>query len=240
MAKAMFSVLTAVILIQLLCIKVKGDEPTGWLWSRRTSWQVEAVDGPLNGTNSQSSTFIRQFVPPFYVPAPVTDERAWTTVRGKKLLFQDVAKSIDSYCAAQPEFQKWKLLQSFVDGQQQRFAPYKFWIVSVDPIVVILTPFDIQNPDGHSNSELSGAVNERMEMRAPMSGILVNCYNFGTEIENTPAIKWFAVGSNSGIMAENFGDKELILTNQDLVLKLVKNAQGTISVSRISKTSTSN
>jgi hypothetical protein len=159
-------------------------------------------------------------------------------MHGKKILFQDVANSIDFYCSKQSEFKKWKLLQAFVDDRQQRFAPAKFWIVSIDPITVILTPFDIQKPDNHSNEELSGAISEQMEMRAPMSSILVNCYNFGTEIENASSIQWFVVGSNQGIVTEKFNGKELTLVNGDLVLKLTKSEQNIIKISRISKSET--
>src|SRR5208282_2385334 len=155
----------------------------------RGPWAVERVDGPWNGPQSQSRQFVRNVVPPFFVPADESQERAWETLQKRKISCDRVAKDIDSYCEKLPEFRQWHTLQSFVDGQQLRFAPAKFWVVSIDPTVVVMVPFTV-DPDGKSNQELSGAVN----LLALLSSVLVNEYNFGTEIEAASMICWFRVG----------------------------------------------
>ena len=106
-------------------------------------WAVESNDGPLNGPGSQSPTFVRKKL----MPEGWSDERAWSRRGGQKVRVYDIVKRIDSYCERLPQYDHWTRLQASIDGKQLRFAPAKFWIVSIDPIVVAMTPFIVANPD---------------------------------------------------------------------------------------------
>jgi hypothetical protein len=147
-------------------------------------WTVERTDGPLNGPGSQSPTFVRQKL----TPEGWFDERAWSRRSCSKMQVYDVAKRVDAFCERLPDYDHWARLQAYSDGKQLRFAPAKFWIVSIDPIAVIMTPFTVTNPDSHSLSELSGATDQR---RALVSSALANSYNYGAQIDASASLQWF-------------------------------------------------
>jgi hypothetical protein len=189
-------------------------------------WKAEKNDGPLNGPNSQSSTFVRKYLQ----PEGMMEKRAWS-VRGNKVTVTSIAKDIDSYCATLPDYSKWTALQAFSEGKQLRFAPAKFWIVAVDPITVIMLPFTVEQPDSHSLQQLGGATDDR----ALVSGILANRYNFGTRFESASALQWFVVGNTRGLSTERFDGKQLTLTNGDMVLVLTKGKDGVTDVKRIAR-----
>jgi hypothetical protein len=172
------------------------------------------------------------FAPPPLVVAGEQQQRGWSRVRGGMLTEDTVAKTLDSYCAKLPEFDQWVRLQAYVDDVQLRFAPAKFWIVSVDPIVVVLTPFAVSNPDSHSLRDLCGAMDER---RALVSCILANSYNFGTNIEASSSLQWFVVGGSYRLLTERFDSPELRLTVDGAVLVFTKGGDDRIHVTRISK-----
>ncbi|MDB6021297.1 MAG: hypothetical protein JWQ04_1154 [Pedosphaera sp.] len=194
----------------------------------RGPWHVESVDGPLNETGSRSSTLARELKPPWFVPTGEYTERAWLNRRGRRVPFESVTKGIDSYCANLPEFRQWTALQAYTDDTQLKFAPAKFWIVSVDPIAVIMLPFTVPNPDSRSLDELGQAKDDR----ALLSSILANRYNFGTRIEGASSLQWFVVGRSHGLVTEHFDGRQLMLTNGDLVLVLTKSLDGKIDVTR--------
>lgn len=198
----------------------------------RGPWRFESADGPLNGPGSQSGTFVRVLTPPPLVVAVEQKQRGWSTVRGRMLTEDAVAKTLDSYCAKLPEFDQWVRLWAYSDGVQLRFAPAKFWIVSIDPIVVVLTPFSVSDPDSHSLRDLSGATDER---RALVSSILANSYNFGTNIEASSSLQWFVVGGSHRLLTERFDSNELRLSADGIVLVLTKDSDDKIHVTRISK-----
>lgn len=188
-------------------------------------WNVQSTEGPLNGPSSQSPTFVRKKL----LPYGWGSERAWAKHNGRKINVYDVAKRIDAICELLPEYEAWVPLQAFIDGKQLRFAPAKFWIVSIDPTVVIMTPFEVPNPDSHSFIELSGAKNER----ALVSSTLANKYNYGSRIETSTSIQWFVVRSGTAISQVNFPGNVLRLTNQNMVFVLTKARDGMADVARV-------
>ncbi len=198
----------------------------------RGPWRFESADGPLNGPGSQSGIFVRTLTPPPLVVAVEQQQRGWSRVRDGMLTEDTIAKTLDSYCAKLPEFDQWIRLQAYMDDVQLRFAPAKFWIVSIDPIVVVLTPFAISNPDSHSLRDLGGAADER---RALVSSIFANRYNFGTNIEASSSLQWFVVGSDHRLSSERFDSSELRLTADRAVLVLTKGSDGKIHVARINR-----
>ena len=191
-------------------------------------WSVERADGPLNGPGSQSPTFVRQKL----MPEGWFDERAWSSRSGSKVKVYDVARRVDSFCERLPEYDGWVRLQAYSDGKQLRFAPAKFWIVSIDPIAVIMTPFTVTNPDSHSLSELSGASDQR---KAIVSSTLANSYNYGARIDTSASLQWFVVSGGETLSAQAFDREELRLTNKNLVLVLTKGKDGKADVRRASE-----
>jgi len=162
------------------------------------------------------------------------EQEAWATRHGGKVLIYSVGDAIDSYCAKLPDFTNWTELQAGMDNHQLRLAPAKFWIVSIDPIAVLMTPFLVANPDQHSLQEVGGAVDQH----ALVSEILANRYNFGTNIEydqTAKSIQWFIVDNSHEIHTEQFNGDHLALTKGDLVLVLTRRATGVIDVNRIAK-----
>jgi len=198
----------------------------------RGPWRFESADGPLNGPGSHSDTFVRALTPPPCVIAVEQQQRGWSRFRGGMLTEDALAKTLDSYCAKLPEFDKWVRLQAYVDDVQLRFAPAKFWVVSIDPIVVVLTPFAVSNPDLHSLRDLCGAADER---RALVSSILANSYNFGTNIEASSSLQWFVVGRSHHLSTVRFDSPDLRLTVDGAVLVFTKGSDDRIHVTRISK-----
>jgi hypothetical protein len=143
-----------------------------------------------------------------------------------------VVGRIDSYCERLPEYDHWARLQAYMNGKQLRFAPAKFWIVSIDPITVIMTPFTVTNPDSHSLRELCGATNERRRL---VSSGLANSYNYGARIETSTSLDWFVVGNEGGLSTQPFDGVQLTLSNSGVVLILTKGKDGITEVRRVSK-----
>ena len=82
------------------------------------------------------------------------EQEAWATRHGGKVLVYSVGDAIDSYCKKLPDFTNWTELQAGMDNHQLRLAPAKFWIVSIDPLAVLMTPFLVADPDQHSLQEV--------------------------------------------------------------------------------------
>jgi hypothetical protein len=162
------------------------------------------------------------------------EQEAWVSRHGGKVLIYSVGNAIDSYCAQLPDFTNRTELQAGMNNHQLRLAPAKFWIVSIEPTVVLMTPFLVANPDQHSLQELGGAVDEH----ALVSEILANRYNFSTNVEyaqSAKSIQWFIVGKSHELHTEQFNGDHLALTNGDMVLVLTRRAAGGIDVNRIAK-----
>jgi hypothetical protein len=190
-------------------------------------WRVESTDGPLNGPGSQSSTFLRQKLQ----PEGWFDERAWSHRSGRKVKVYSIVGQVDSYCESLAEYGHWTRLQAYIDDKQLRFAPARFWIVSIDPIAVIMTPFSVSNPDSHSLRELCGATDWR---RALVSSVLANSYNYGSSLEASTSLQWFVVGSSAGLSTQRFEGVQLTLSNPEITLILSKKGN-MMDVRRVSK-----
>ncbi len=112
------------------------------------------------------------------MPATEWTEYAWDT--GDHLLRRDsIIEEIEEYLNEIGFINQQNDIVGWVDGIDQRIAPYRFFIVSLEPTIVIMTDYDYGSIENKSNVELCGQLNRQ---HFSYSKYLVNGYHYGSSI----------------------------------------------------------
>ena len=161
----------------------------------RDPWKAVHEEAPLCGPNTVAIAQSRTCYPPPYVPAAKWTEQGWE-VDGTIIQKYDVAKRIDEYLASIGFFDKQKPIKSYLNDAQQRVASNRFFIVSLKPTVVIMTPYDFGITERKSNNDLASVLNDRHLV----SRYLVNGYHYGSSVPVEQDYRWFSPEFEKGIM----------------------------------------
>lgn len=153
-----------------------------------SAWTIAREDSPLVAPGKAAVSESRVCYPPFLVPATEWTEEAWDA-GGKIITKPSVLKAIEKHLERIGFVQQQQGLSAYVDGVQQHIAPYRFFIVSLRPTVVLMTPYDYGTTDGKSNNELSGSLNKQV---LDYGQYLVNAYHYGSQVPVAPDYKWFS------------------------------------------------
>lgn len=155
---------------------------------RCSPWKSIQEDAPLCEVGKTAISKSRVCYPPIFVPAVEWTEYAWDT--GNHLLHRNsIVKEIDDHLKKIKFIKKQKPLESYVNDIQQHIAPYRFFIVSLEPTIVVMIDYDYGNIERKSRVELCGNLNEQY---IDYSKYLVNAYHYGSSVSKSSNYKWFS------------------------------------------------
>lgn len=162
-------------------------------------WKTIQEDAPLCEAGKTAISKSRICYPPFFVPAAEWAEHAWDT--GDNLLRRDsIIEEVDKYLYDIGFINQLNDIVGCVNGIDQRIAPYRFFIVSLEPTIVIMTDYDYGSIENKSNAELCGQLNNRY---FSYSKYMVNGYHYGSSLPKISSYKWFAPKYTKNIQVVN-------------------------------------
>lgn len=178
--------------------------------SSYSSWVQIEQDAPWGRGQQKATTWKRTETPSslMVVGAPLSEE-SWKT-DGELLRTYDVSKSITLYLNAIGYIEQQKLTNGYSDGIQERVAENRFFIVSLKPTVVVMTPYEVASTEGKSRYELAGRLNKQVISSFP----LINGYHFGSKVIRSPEYKWFSPDLKSGFQSARKEGTRWIIDNE--------------------------
>ena len=185
-------------------------------------WQAvtpQDPDLPWSGPNRRVIEERRTYSVAMAPTGHQTDYR-WVTSSFSKRDPFSYPDQIDAYLNKLGMISRWPESQSGVNGIRLRVAPYKFTIVSVHPLIVVMRPHDFGRLENRSNNDIVG--NPPQAMR---SGYLLNYYEYGTTILYQSDLLWFSPDLNQkpqelGLRQNNsrtleWDTEEIVLTERN-------------------------
>lgn len=162
---------------------------------RRSPWTIIQEDAPLCSGGKTAVSKSRVCYPPFIVPAAEWTEYAWDT--GDSLLRREsIIGEIDKYLYEIGFIKQLNDVVGCVNDIDQRIAPYRFFIVNLEPTIVIMTDYDYGSIERKSNAELCGSLNDNY---IHYSKYLVNVFHYGSSVPKCLNYKWFSPGYSNDI-----------------------------------------
>jgi len=137
---------------------------------------------------------------------------------GWKVRLNEAFSRCDRALRSSSEFSSWPVLNSTVNGVRQRVAPYRIYLVSLEPDVAILVPHDFGTTAGKSLNEIFGP----RPQHSSVSDYLENHINIGTSVPFLHNAKWVSPDSNhnpSELTLDNNGDSSIAIGDVVLTLK---------------------
>jgi hypothetical protein len=151
------------------------------------TWRLVAQEAPLCAQDRTATALIRSCHPPPFVVAGDWVEEAWSV--GESVIHkEDIASEIDAYLRTVGFIDRQKLVDAFSDGIQQRVAEHRFFIVSISPTIVIMTPRGHGDLHQRSLRDMASPLNDRILT----SDYLANGYHYGRSVPVAPTYQWFS------------------------------------------------
>jgi hypothetical protein len=147
---------------------------------------VSGVDTPWIGPEEQAVQRSCSYFSCFMDSVKTSDTR-WGTERSDGKPIYTYNDKIVSYLKRKRLLQSWPETQSNYNGYQQRLAPFKFYIVSVEPLVVIMIPHDF-GEIRRANVAIVGWHPEQ----AFRNSFMINYFEYGTYLPFHENQLWFS------------------------------------------------
>lgn len=177
-------------------------------------WETVQEDAPLCPTGKMAISKSRVCYPPFFVPAVEWSEYAWDI--GNQLLhMKSIIGEVDKYLYGIGFIEKLNDIVGCVNDIDQRIAPYRFFIVSLEPTIVIMTDYNYGSIENRSNADLCGKLNDEC---FSYSKYLVNGYHYGSSVPKMSSYKWFAPKYTDGIQDVVKDGKSFIIKTKTATL----------------------
>jgi hypothetical protein len=124
-----------------------------------SGWVEHPFDGPWDGPNLKVKEYRRTTQHQMFGPDSKT-RILWTVRNGNRVSPDTILTPLVEHLKGLPEFKNWPESQSNFNGIQQRVAPYKFYLVAIEPVVLVALPDDFRSLD-RSNYEIIGETTNR-------------------------------------------------------------------------------
>lgn len=162
--------------------------------STYSPWGQISVDAPYDSSGGKVETWQRSETPsPLMVVGAPVSQITWM-INGKRVHQHKVAKAIDAYLEQVGYTRQQQTIGSYTDDLQHRVAKHRFFIVSLDPIVVIMTQHNYGVAENKSTYELAGRLNNQVLSSSPF----VNGYHYGSQVNRSSQYTWFSPDMHSG------------------------------------------
>ncbi len=111
----------------------------------------------------------------------------WKYSWGESEFPKEIVEKIDEFFNEKKMIDEWASGLGTVNGISQRLAPYKIYIISVNPLVLIFEEYDYGDIKERSIFQIMGPVKERWGLQ---SRHLLNDYKYLTKFEYTGVLHW--------------------------------------------------
>ena len=135
-----------------------------------------AIDSPWNSTKSKATTIEHTYLN--YMASGSSSDLYWTRSSGSKVKVSEVSRKLDKYLLRKGYLNAWPDSGSCIDGVKQKASPYRIFFVSIDPVIVLMVPWN-------SNNKESSLVEDEMAAKPRQqcsSEYLDHPFEFGTRI----------------------------------------------------------
>lgn len=185
-------------------------------------WTPTNQDAPWCGNHNRATTWRRTETPSSFmvVGAPLVEE-SWRA-NGKSIRTRDVSESINRYLDGIGYIDQQRKTNGHSDGIQERVAEHRFFIVSLQPTVVVMTPYKVGPTDGKTTHELAGRLDEHVLDSFP----LVNGYHYGGRVVRSQEYKWFSPESKSGIQPARRDGSRWIIEDKNVRILITQATTG--------------
>ena len=153
---------------------------------------ISNVDTPFVAADKKSQLFEKDTA---NVPAPSKRVVAISDSRGRKLDLKNIFETADQFLQANGILEEWPTIQANINGEQQRVAPYKIHLVSIEPDIIVLIP---HNYGELNDNSIRGIVGDRPEY-ASYSKYLINHIFIGSKIPFSKDTQWFCPTAKIGV-----------------------------------------
>ena len=153
------------------------------------SWNVRHVEGPLVAPGQMAEQRYRAKDNWSGVPG---QETIWVDAKGNRYDLNKVGDSFTPFLQANGVLSTWPKTGGGSSGIDTRLAPYRIFIATLDPMIVILIPHDYGSPIGRSDSEIIG----RRPAKSVRNSYLINYVQYGTRIPFHENAEWLSADLN--------------------------------------------
>ena len=159
-------------------------------------WELDAThsDGPWCGPNKRASVLTRQKDPKGLLGGPVT-KHALRDAGGNIYPCDSLFHSADKFLEREGYLNQWHSFEWYVNEFQLHLAPYKIYLVSIEPIVVVLISHDYGNLKDKVAEDIVG----KRPTHNVQSQYLINHIKFGTQIPFSSSAVWFSPSMNQSL-----------------------------------------
>ena len=151
-------------------------------------WKSISTKGPLSGPNESAVLESREYWSSI-MAAGVSGDYRFKTANGRTTDATRLESRIVSFLEKKGHLSKWPDSQSSINSRTQKVAPYKIYIISIFPTVVLLSPHDYGELRGRrSNVDIVGWP----PPESLQDSRILNHLFFGSSIEMTNSLFWFS------------------------------------------------
>lgn len=121
----------------------------------KAPWTVITTEGPWASAGQQASLETRSYWASPMASAMTSEERFITT-GGRALDARRTAARTVDFFEKKGVLQTWPKTNAYINGRAAVLAPYRFQVVSIFPLIVVLTEHDYGPVENRATSDLVG------------------------------------------------------------------------------------
>lgn len=172
------------------------------------AWHDTGMRGPYTFQHDRARVFEK-----CGSSVPMSDVRpckwAFVSANGKRIeIYGEIVPSIDSYLKTAHEYRGWP------NVAERKRPPYKFVVLTIEPLIVVGLPVDIGNTSYCSYGSLGS--------NCMSSAVIVNGYSYFSSLPISSGTVWFSPGTTSGLLDVPTGSAKFVFPIQAVDAKLVQ------------------
>jgi hypothetical protein len=152
-------------------------------------WQERNNPAPWVAVGKPAKLYIRAVYPGPFIVAGDTSEAVWQDDRGNRFALSRYQDRIERFMIKTEMMKHWQDSNSANDRGTYKLAPYRLTLLSINPMVLVMTPFDFGSIKGRSESMILEPTRGR---RCLGSHYVINDLECGTSAPFGNAMLWFS------------------------------------------------
>lgn len=158
-------------------------------------WQVKTEEGPLD-VHGAASVLEARFYWSSIMAAGMSADLRFRSSDGAVRDAERAVRQVMTFLRRKGHWDGWPDSQGSVSGRAQKIAPYWFHLIAIQPIVVVIRPYDHGPIEGRSVADLVGwPTAQTLEMPNLMNPLTV-----GRRVPQEDGLQWFSPDLGGGIM----------------------------------------
>ena len=124
-----------------------------------------------------------------YIQEVEHSRSVWRDAAGRSFDELKIQNSIEKMLLATKMYEQWPKSQKFTSWGALRVAPFRFTLVSINPTVVLMTPFDFGPPTGRAAADVTASEGTRGCLVNPQ---MLNTIECGISAVYAAGMLWFS------------------------------------------------